>query len=353
MKDKADFTRLGFVGDVCLADNYTPVIALDEIGSTDVTDGVDARFVNLMHDMDLMWANNEFCYSDRGERMPNKQFAFRAKTANVRYLADLGVGIAGLANNHVFDYGEQAFLDTLETLEGAGIPYVGAGRDLAAAQAPVYLQAGGLAVAYVAASRAEKFRLTPEATDTTPGILLCYDNSRFIASIREAAAHADYVVALPHWGIERSTDLQDEQTQGARAFIDAGADVVIGTHAHRLQGIEFYERKPILYNLGNFWFDGFKGLTALAELQLPLTAGGSGQAERAGHAGWDGHAERDGRAWRSVDPSDVRLVLHPGWQQMAITSWIDNPTDRANAFRHIEDISVNASVDEAGFVSEA
>ena len=54
MSETANFIRLGFVGDVCLADNYTPVIALDEIGSTDVTDGVDDRFVNLMHDMDLM-----------------------------------------------------------------------------------------------------------------------------------------------------------------------------------------------------------------------------------------------------------------------------------------------------------
>ncbi len=335
MWEKANRIRLGFVGDVCLADNYTPVIALAEIGSEDVTDGVGARFVDLMHDMDLMWANNEFCYSDRGERMPNKQFAFRAKTANVRYLADLGVTIAGLANNHVFDYGVQAFLDTLETLERAGIPYVGAGRNIAAAQAPVYLQAGGLTVAYVAASRAEKIRMTPEATDTTPGILLCYDNSRFVASIREAAAHADYVIALPHWGTERTTELEDAQTHGAHAYIDAGADAVIGTHAHCFQGIEFYEGKPILYNLGNFWFDGFKGLTALAELQLPLTAEGAG------------------RGGRGVDPSAVRLVLHPGWQQMAITSWIDIPGDRANAFRHIERISVNASIDETGFVSEA
>jgi len=341
MTEKTNIIRLGFVGDVCLADNYTPVIALDEIGSTDVSDGVDARFIRLMHDMNLMWANNEFCYSDRGERMLKKQFAFRAKTANVRYLADLGVNVAGLANNHVFDYGEQAFLDTLETLEGAGIPSVGAGRDLAAAQAPVYLQAGGLTVAYVAASRAEKVRMTPEATDTTPGILLCYDNSRFIASIREASAHADYVVALPHWGTERTTDLEDAQTHGARAYIDAGADAVIGTHAHCLQGIEFYEGKPILYNLGNFWFDGFKGLTALAELQLPLAAGDSGRAGR------------DGQGGRGVDPSGVRLVLYPGWQQMAITSWVDNPEDRANAFRYIEHISVNATIDEAGIVQQA
>ncbi len=321
---------LGFVGDVCLADNYTPVESLAEIGSTDVADGVDKRFIDLMHGMDLMWANNEFCYSDRGESLPEKLFTFRAKTTNVKYMCDLGVDIVGLANNHVFDYGEQAFIDTLETLEGSGIRYVGAGRDIVAAQAPVFLQARELVIAYVAASRAERIQMTPEATHATPGILLCYDNSRFVASIREAAAHADFVIALPHWGIEGSTDLEDVQVEGAHAYIDAGADAVFGTHAHCLQGIEYYRGKPIVYSLGNFWFDGFKRLTVVAELQLPAIAG------RSGHGG--------------IDAGDVRLVLHPGWQQMAFTRWIDEPDVRAGAFRYIESISVNVSIDEQGIV---
>ena len=294
MLETSSSISLGFVGDVCLADNYTPVESLVEIGSTDVADGVDKRFIDLMHSMSRMWANNEFCYSDRGERLPDKLFVFRAKTSNVRYMRDLGVDIVGLANNHVFDYGEQAFTDTLETLERAGISYVGAGRNIAAAQAPVYMQANGLTIAYVAASRAEKVMMTPEATNDTPGILLCYDNSRFLASIREAAAHADYVIALPHWGIE------------------------------------FYRGKPIVYSLGNFWFDGYKGLTVVAELQLPATS------KLSGHVG--------------TDAGDVRLVLHPGWQQMAFTKWIDEPSVRADAFRYIESISVNVNIDDRGVV---
>lgn len=330
MLETSSSISLGFVGDVCLADNYTPVETLVEIGSTDVADGVDKRFIDLMHSMNLMWANNEFCYSDRGERLPDKLFVFRAKTSNVRYMRDLGVDIVGLANNHVFDYGEQAFIDTLETLERAGISYVGAGRNIAAAQAPVYMQANGLTIAYVAASRAEKVMMTPEATNDTPGILLCYDNSRFLASIREAAAHADYVIALPHWGIECSTDLEDVQVQGAHAYIDAGADAVFGTHTHYLQGIEFYRGKPIVYSLGNFWFDGYKGLTVVAEMQLPATT------KLSGHVG--------------TDAGDVRLVLHPGWQQMAFTKWIDEPSVRADAFRYIESISVNVNIDDRGIV---
>ena len=318
---------LGFAGDVCLADNYTPIETLAEIGSTDVSDGVDARFIDLMHGIDLMWVNCESCFSDRGEPLPGKLYKFRAKTANVRYFADLGVDIVGLANNHVFDYGEQSFVDTLEALESAGIPYVGAGRNIAAAQAPVYLRANGLTVAYVAASRAEKFQFTPEATDTAPGILLCYDNDRFIASIREAASHADFVIALPHWGIERSAEPEEDQIESAHAYIDAGADAVMGAHTHCLQGIEFYRGRPIIYSLGNFWFDGYKGLTVVAELQLTTAS------------------EDDGRR-------NARLVLHPGWQSMAFTAWIDAPDDRASALRCIESISINAVIDEAGNVRQ-
>ena len=317
---------LGFVGDVCLADNYTPLESLAEIGSTDIADGVDQRFINLMRGIDLMWASCESCLSDRYEPLPGKLYKFRGKKTNVCYLADLGVDIVGLANNHVFDYGEQAFVDTLETLEDAGIPYVGAGRDIVAAQAPVYLRVGGLTIAYVAASRAEKVRFTPEATDTTPGILLCYDGSRFIASIREAAAHADYVIALPHWGIERSSEPEEGQIESAHAYIDAGANAVIGTHTHCFQGIEFYRGKLIIYSLGNFWFDGYKGLTAVAELQLK--PGSTGKCD------------------------DMRLVLHPEWQSMAFTAWIDSPEDRESAFHRIEDLSINAVIDEIGVVRQ-
>ena len=100
---RRDSISLGLAGDVCLADNYTPMESLAEIGSTDVADGVDQRFIDLMRGVDLMWANCESCFSDRGEPLPGKLYKFRAKTANVRYFADLGVDIVGLANNATID----------------------------------------------------------------------------------------------------------------------------------------------------------------------------------------------------------------------------------------------------------
>ena len=181
-----DFT-LGFAGDICLGDNYIPMQHLAAIGSEDISDGIDPRFIEIMRGMDLMWINNEFVYSRRGEPLPGKAWTFCGDPDNVSYLKDLGVDIVGLANNHTFDFGEVSFLDTLETLEDAQIPYVGAGRNLAQASEPVYLEADGFRIAYVAASRAEYTIYTPEATDTEPGILWCYDYDRFLKSIEKAA----------------------------------------------------------------------------------------------------------------------------------------------------------------------
>ena len=121
---------------------------------------------------------------------------------------------------------------------------------------PYYTEVDGKKIAIVAASRAEKYKMTPQATDTTPGILRCYDTELFVQTIKEARANADYVVAVVHWGTEHTTVLEDVQRSSAREYIDAGADVIIGGHSHCLQGIEYYEDKPIFYSLGNFCFGG-------------------------------------------------------------------------------------------------
>ena len=323
-----DFT-LGFAGDICLADNYIPMQHLAAIGSEDISDGIDPRFIEIMKGMDQMWINNEFVYSRQGEPLPTKMWTFCGDPDNVSYLKDLGVDIVGLANNHTFDFGEVSFLDTLETLEKAQIPYVGAGRDIEQAAAPVYLEADGFKIAYVAASRAEYTIYTPEAAETEPGILWCYDYTRFLESIKTAAENADYVIALPHWGVEHSTVLEDEQIYGAHALIDAGADAVIGAHPHILQGIEYYEGKPIIYSLGNFWFDDYDIDTLVAELHI------KGKK-----------TDKDA----SLKKAKVELRLYPGTQSGVYTALADTEEWRTRILQYLEGISVNVNIDEKGVV---
>lgn len=330
--EKPFSVSLGFIGDISFADDEDASMAyLYAIDSTDITDGIDEQFVQLMNDMDIMWANNEFTYSDRGEPLAGKMYTFRAPTENVKYLLDLGVDIAGLANNHTFDYGEESFLDTLETLENAGIPYVGAGLNDTQAYAPVYLKVNGITIGYVAASRAEYEIFTPEATATEPGIAWCYENDRFLESVREAAENADFVVVLPHWGVERSYTLEDVQIDFAHQYIDAGADIVIGAHPHNLQGVEFYEGKPILYSIGNFWFDGYTTDTAMIEVQINGTLSPEGKI---------------------VGEPEVKTIVHPGIQSGMYTSWVDDPDEAGRIFWFIEYISVNAYVSEDGVLHE-
>ena len=319
--------HLGFVGDICLDDTYTPMETLYAKGSTDISDGIDERYLEKMRGVDVMWVNNEFCFTDGGEPLYGKMYTFSAPTANVKYLQDMGADIAGLANNHTYDFGEQAFVDTLNTLRDAGILYVGAGMNYEEASEPLYVEVKGLKIAYVAASCAEFTIYTLEADENTPGIMWCYDDDKFLDEIREAAANADYVVALPHWGNEHTTILTDKQTDSARAYIDAGADIVIGTHSHILQGIDYYDGKPILYNLGNFWFDGYDIDTVLAELIVSRDESGDANCE---------------------------VVLYPGTQSGAVTSWAPDEEERDRIFRYIEEISDwNISIDDEGRVHPA
>lgn len=246
--------RLGFAGDVNLDENWstTQFLNTQENG---IADCIDADIIEYTRSLDIFMLNNEFSYSDRGNPMEGKAYTFRAKPERVEILKELGTDIVLLANNHVYDYGEDAFYDTLDTLESAGIPYVGAGRNMGEACRPVYFERGEIKIAYVAATRAEKLILTPEAGEDTPGVLRAYDESRYLEVIRQAKEEADYVVASIHFGTEYSNQAEEYQRELAKKLIDAGADTVIGSHAHVLQGIEFYREKPIIYSLGNFWFN--------------------------------------------------------------------------------------------------
>ncbi len=316
--------NLGFAGDICFDDDEQVMLLYHSQGD-DIKKCIDPEYIRLMNEMDIMWINNEFCYSDRGTPMLGKAWTFKSDPKNVSILKELGVDIVGLANNHIFDYGEEAFCDTLEILKKAGIPYVGAGKNIKEAASPVYMEAGGIRIAYVAASRAEKYILTPEAGEDSPGVLRCYDTARFVESIKEARRNADVVITLPHWGTERSTILEQAQTSSAREYIDAGADIVIGAHSHCLQGMEYYKGKPIIYSLGNFWFDEFPEDTELIQVTLTGTA---------------------------PDDLSVSVRIHPGTQSDLVTKMAATPKERSRIYNYLEKISVNVRIDENGVISE-
>lgn len=252
--DNVGDTVISFVGDISLADDWE-IIPYYDSRKKGVYGILGEDVVDIMKSSDIMVANNEFTVSNRGSKLPNKYYTFRAKPERLAIYDEMGVDLVSIANNHAYDYGEDAFLDTLKYLKEYDIPYVGGGKNRKEATSPYYFIANGYKIAFVGATRAEKYILTPEATKNSSGVFRAYDSSLLIKTIKNVKKSSDYVVVLIHWGREDSHELEDVQIKTGKKYIDAGADLIIGSHAHVLQGMEFYDDKLIAHNLGDFIFN--------------------------------------------------------------------------------------------------
>ena len=304
-------TRIVFTGDVELSEyvqaNY----------SAAGVDGVCAPEVQqLMQNATFTMINNEFCFSERGQKAPDKQYTFRVNPGYVSLLTDLGVDIAGLANNHVLDYGKDALTDTFTTLSGAGIDYTGAGTSLEdASKLIIKTDAKGRTYGFLAASHVIPVG-SWNVLNSQPGEFCFYDETDLLNSIAAARPQVDYLFVMVHWGVEHTTELTDYQPNDGHKFIDAGADAVIGMHSHCLQPVEWYNGKPIFYSLGNFIFN------------KSIKSGGGGAVEVT-------LDENDNVTWRIV----------PITANGACTS-ID-----AGGYSYVESISNGIAVDENGYIT--
>ena len=317
-----DFT-LCFAGDISLDEAAVTTDQLDA-SENGIYDCISPELIEIMKDADLMCLNNEFTYSNNGAPMEGKMYTFRANPERVSVLQEMGVDVVQLANNHVYDYGKQALLDTFTTLENAEIDYFGAGKNINEAMAPIYYEFDGKKVALVGASRAEKFKMTPQATETEPGILRCYDTELFLNAIKEADEKADFVIAVVHWGTEYSYDLEEVQLSTGKEYLDAGADAIIGGHSHCLQGMEFYDEKPIIYSLGNYWFNN----KTLDSMLINL------------------------RFYGDDNGGNVEVSVVPAIQSGAKTKIVTETTEQERIYSFLEDISINVEIDENGIVTE-
>lgn len=318
-----EFT-LSFAGDMNFDENWS-TMQFYNTQEDGIYDCISNELIQEMRAADMMCINNEFTYSSNGAPMDGKAFTFRAKPSRVEILNQLGVDIVTLANNHVYDYGKQAFLDTMDTLKNENIKYFGAGKNLKEAMSPVYVEIQGKKIAYVGASRAEKYKLTPQAKDDSPGILRCYDTDLFVEMIKEARKNADFVIAYVHWGTEGSFELEDVQVETGKLYIDSGADVIIGAHPHNLQGMEFYKGKPIVYSLGNFWFNKYTTDTVLLNLNF---------------SGDD-------------NEGSLNLEIVPAVQEDHYTGIVTDEDEKERIFSLLEDISINVAISGKGIITEA
>lgn len=263
---KKEAAHLLFAGDVCLEEDGFVLDYYDEV--EELEQCISPEILKRTNEADVFLLNHEYCISDRGEPLEGKYYTFRAQPKRMKLIEQMGTDIVSLANNHVYDYGPEAFEDTVDLLCQAGIPYVGGGRNIDEAKQPVYFVANGVKVGYVAASRAELTRYTPQAKEEEPGVLLMYESEEFCEVIRNAALECDYLIAYVHWGTEDSDQFEDYQREQAKELLDSGADIIIGGHPHVLQGMEYIDGKPVIYSMGDFWFNEETKYNGLLDLKV-------------------------------------------------------------------------------------
>jgi poly-gamma-glutamate synthesis protein (capsule biosynthesis protein) len=244
---------------------------------------------------DLAIANLETSVGTGGTPEPGKRFVFSAPATVLGALTAAGLDVVSMANNHALDHGRDRLPSTFDAIEAADLAVVGIGPDVDAAFRPALTEHGGTVVATLAASVADQ-DVTADptghwaATATVPGIAVALDPTRLLTAVRRADQEADVVVVYLHWGIQGDGCPSDDQRRLARTLVDAGADVVAGTHAHRLQGDGRVGQGYVAYGLGNYaWYSpgpAAASQTGVLTLAVRPPADRSGRA-RVTRAVWD------------------------------------------------------------------
>lgn len=317
--ESQDTVTLLFAGDILMDDHYAVMSTYHNRGN-DINQAFDQGLLEQMRNADIFMINNEFTFTSRGTPTVNKKFTFRADPGNVSMYEEMGVDIVSVANNHIYDYGEISLLDTLDTLEQAEIPYVGAGRNLQEAMTPVYYIANGMKIAFVSATQIERNGTpdTKEATQDSAGVLRCMNPDNLLLTIEEAKKNSDYVILYIHWGTESQEAIDWLQEQQAPIYAQAGVDLIIGDHPHCLQKMDSVEGVPVIYSLGNFWFNSRTQNSCVVKVAL-----------RAG--------EMESFQFIPCRQSDCRTALLTGQEKTEVLDYMRT-------------ISPNVTIDEEGYV---
>ncbi len=205
-----------------------------------------------LHGADLTLANFENPAIEASVYHPDAT-TFTGDLRLLPILDQAGIDGVTLGNNHVLDAGTEGLQETIFHLENAGIEHAGAGMDLDAAREPMVFDVGGTKVGVLSYHGVPSYDWS-WATETAPGTAPLQQEV-MTEDIERLRPEVDVLVVMPHWGNEYLATPEPDQVDLAHAAVDAGADLIVGGHAHWPKGIEFYESKPVFYGVGNFLLD--------------------------------------------------------------------------------------------------
>jgi poly-gamma-glutamate capsule biosynthesis protein CapA/YwtB (metallophosphatase superfamily) len=235
---------------------------------------VMASIAPVLRRADLAVVNLETAVSNRGAQV-TKEFTFRAPPSAFEALRAGGVDVASMANNHGMDFGESGLRDSLAAAKQYHFPVIGIGLDAKQAYRPFRRTINGRRVAVIGATQVLDDELISAWTagPHKPGLASAKDVPRLVQEVRAARRTADTVVVFLHWGVELAQCPSEDQRTLARQLVAAGADIVVGGHAHRVQGAGHLGPALVDYGLGNFVWYGTSELSTQTGVLL-VTADG-------------------------------------------------------------------------------
>lgn len=237
---------LSFAGDAMMAGRVADIIK-EKGANYPFTDAAP-----IFKKSDLAILNLETAISRLGDAK-QKEYTFRSDPIMAEALKKAGVDIVTVANNHALDYGTEAFLDTMTNLKKQGVKYIGGGMNQEEAYAPVTIEVKGKKIQIFGFSRVLA-EANWHAGINHPGMASAYDPQLVYKAVEPHLSQSDYTIIYLHWGQELAETPLPYQVQLAHGLIDLGVDLVVGSHPHVLQGMEWYKGKLIAYSLGNFVF---------------------------------------------------------------------------------------------------
>jgi poly-gamma-glutamate synthesis protein (capsule biosynthesis protein) len=244
---------LAFGGDT----NFEGVIA-DRLATDPAS--IFGGFAPILSAADIAVVNMETAIGTGGTPAP-KAYTFQAPPEALEAFRLAGVDVVSAANNHGMDFGPASLEETLAAEAATGFPIIGIGRNEAEAFAPYVVEVRGQRVAVVAATQVLDGSLIDQwtATEAQPGLASAKRVDRLLREVQAARATADTVVVFLHWGTETHTCPNDAQLTLSQQLVDAGADIIVGGHAHRVQGGGRLGGAVVHYGLGNFAFYSARG----------------------------------------------------------------------------------------------
>ena len=277
----AGSVTLAFAGDVNFADRTgrllsDPATAFGPIAA-------------VLKSADFVALNLETAVTSRGAPQP-KTYHFRTSPVAFTALRDAGVNLVTMANNHSLDYGPVGLADALAAARAARFPYVGIGMNAAAAWAPYVTTIKGVTIAVVGVSQVAELASSWVATASRPGEANAIDLGRTLAAVRAAKRLAPIVIVFMHWGTEGEACPDPSQLSLAPKLAAAGASIIVGAHAHMLQGSGWLGHTFVAYGMGNFlwWERSYSTATGVLEITvhphapmtprfIPAVVSGTGQ----------------------------------------------------------------------------